>query len=42
MTVFLDTVGLIAVNDVSCNRCHDNAGRLLSDDEDAVALYGDL
>lgn len=37
-----NTIGLIEVTDDSCNRCHDNAGRLLSDYVDAVSLYGDL
>jgi hypothetical protein len=37
-----NSLGLIEVSDDSCNRCHDNAGRLLADYEDATVLYGDL
>lgn len=34
--------GVIEVRDQSCSRCHQDAGRMLGDFEQATTLYGDL
>jgi hypothetical protein len=34
--------GLLAVDDISCRRCHDQAGRQIGDFHDEMVLYGEL
>jgi hypothetical protein len=34
--------GLLAVNEVSCNRCHNETGHWLADFEDDIVLYGEV
>ena len=36
------TAGLIAVNEISCSRCHQDTGRRLGELEGAVMLYGEM
>lgn len=34
--------GLVAVNEESCNRCHEQTGRELGDLDDRIVLYGEM
>lgn len=36
------TIGMIPVNETSCNRCHEQTGRGLRDFEDRIMLYGEV